>query len=81
MTHLWQLDRGVKQYCVQTTDKVIAQKLRRRQGFHKSGTVILNKEIWIFNCHFARPDIAKKTLASVTGVKPKIDSEGVISYE
>lgn len=81
MTYLWQLERGQNSYRVQTDDKVIANKLRRRKGFTPSGTVITNRDEWIFNCEFSRPDIAKKTLLSVTGCLPQIDSEGMISYD
>lgn len=81
MTYCWQEERGQKIYRVQTDDKVIANKLRRRKGFTPSGTVITNRELWMFKVKFSRPDIAKKTLASVTGCTPQIDSEGMVSYE
>lgn len=81
MTYLWQEERGQKYYRVQTNDKVIAEKLRRRKGFTPAGTVVTNRDIWIFDCEFSRPDIAKKTLSSVTGCLPQIDSEGIITYD
>jgi hypothetical protein len=81
MTYCWQEERGQKYYRVQTDDKAIAGKLRRRKGFTPSGTVITNRDEWIFNCKFSRPDIAKKTLSSVTCCLPQIDSEGIISYD
>lgn len=79
MTYLWQLERGSNTYKVQTDSKEIADKLKRRNGFQISAISITNP-LWIFSCEFSRPDIAKKTISSVTKQKPKIDSEGVICY-
>ena len=36
--------------------------------------------LWIFCCEFSRPDIAGKTIESVTGEKGKIDSEGMFVF-
>lgn len=80
MTYLWQEERGRKFYKVQTNEKSIADKLKRRKGSRLSASAI-NKNLWIYDCEFTRPDIAKKTLKSVTGKNPKIDSQGVIYYE
>ena len=79
MTYLWQEERGKKYYRVQTDDKAIAMKLKRRDGFHLCGYAE-NASLWIFTCQFARPDIAKITLKSITGKKVKIDSEGCFIY-
>jgi len=80
MTYLWQVERGKNFYKVQTDQKTINEKLKRRKGFRLCA-VSLNTNLWIYSCMFTRPDIAKKTLKSVTGKNAKIDLEGVISYE
>jgi hypothetical protein len=80
MTYLWQEERGLKFYKVQTDEKEIADKLKRRMGF-KLCAVSMNKNLWIFNCQFTRPDIAKKTIKSVTNKKVKNDSEGIFFYD
>ena len=77
---MWQEERSRNNYRVQTDDKAIKDILKRRKGFRLS-TMGLNTNLWIFNCEFSRPDIAKKTLKSVTGKIPKIDSEGVNYYD
>lgn len=79
MTYLFQEERGKNFYRIQTDEKNIAQILKRRNSFHISG-IGFNVGLWIFTCEFSRPDIAKKTLKSITGKKAKIDLEGVISY-
>lgn len=80
MTYLWQEERGKQFYKIQTDNKEIAYKLKRRIGFSLSANGI-NSSLWIFNCLSSRPDIAKKTLKSVTGQNAKIDSEGLFLYE
>ena len=80
MTYLWQEERGKKFYKVQTDDKVVAKKMKRRNGFHLC-SVAVNTNLWIFSCQFSRPDIAKKTLKSITGKNVKIDSEEMFVYE
>jgi len=80
MTYLWKEERGKNFYKVQTDEKTIANKLKRRNGFSLSALAI-NTNLWIFSCRFTRPDIAKKTLKSITGQNVKIDSEGLFLYE
>ena len=80
MTYLWQEERGKNFYKIHTDEKSIADILKRRNKFHLSANA-LNANLWIYNCEFTRPDIAKKTLKSVTCKIVKIDSEGVIYYE
>ncbi len=80
MTYLWQEEKGQKYYRVQTDEKSIADKLKRRKGF-KLTAWSTNRNLWIFLTEFSRPDIARKTIQSLTGKKPKIDSEGVIFYD
>lgn len=86
MTYLWQEERGKSFYKVQTDERLVAKKMRRRNGFHLCGQA-LNVDpasgtgLWIFSCRFSRPDIAKKTLKSITGKKVKIDTEGMFVYE
>ena len=79
MTYLWQEERGKNFYRVQTDEKKIANKLKRRNKFRLCA-IGWNTTLWIFSCEFKRPDIAKKTLKSITGKNAKIDSEGVFSY-
>jgi hypothetical protein len=81
MTYLWQEERGLKYYRVQTDEKSIADKLNRRNGFTLVGRSINSNNLWIFICQFSRPDIAKKTIQSLTKKNPKIDSEGVVFYD
>ena len=85
MTYLWQEERGKKYYRVQTDDKAIAMKLKRRDGFHLCGYAVNaapanGTRLWIFTCQFKRPDIAKDTIKSITGKKAKIDSEGCFVF-
>jgi hypothetical protein len=80
MTYLWQEERGKKFYKVQTDEKDVAKKVKRRIGFHLCGFAV-NDKLWIFSCRFSRPDIAKKTLKSITGKNAKIDSEGLFVFE
>jgi hypothetical protein len=80
MTYLWQEERGRKFYRVQTDQKSISQKLKRRNKFRLS-TCAVNANLWIYSCEFSRPDIAKQTLKSITGKTAKMDSEGVLTYE
>jgi len=80
ITYLWHLERATNEYRVQTDSKEIADKLKRRQGFRISA-IALNYPLWIFSCEFKRPDIARKTIKSITGKNGKIDSEGVLIYE
>ena len=80
MTYLWQEERGFKYYRVQTDQELIADKLKRRKRFQLA-MYATNANLWVFTCTFARPDIAKKTLKSVTRQNPQIDSEGLIFYK
>jgi len=80
MTYLWQEERGKRYYKVQTDDKDVVKKMKRRNGFHLCA-IAYNTNMWIFRCEFSRPDIARKTLKSITGVNAKIDSEGMFIYE
>ncbi len=79
MTYLWQEERGKKYYRVQTDDRAIAMKLKRRDGFNLCGYAV-NANVWTFTCQFTRPDIAKDTIKSITGKKAKIDSEGCFIF-
>lgn len=80
MTYLWQEERGKMFYKIQTDERSIAQKLKRRNKFNLCA-LGWNENLWIFTCEFSRPDIAKKTLKAITCKNAKIDSEGVFSYE
>ena len=79
LTYLWQEESKKKYYRVQTDDKDIAKKLFRRNGFHLTAYGV-NAELWIFCCEFSRPDIARKTIESVTGESARIDSEGMFVF-
>lgn len=76
MTYLWQEESRNRFYKVQTDDVEIYRILKRRNNFKLTG-VGWNCDLWIFNCEFSRPDIAKKILKSVTGKNVNIDLEGV----
>jgi len=79
MTYLWQEEYGKPYYRLQVEDKSIADKLKRRQGF-RIAAISVTRPLWIFACQFNRKDGAIKTIKALTGKKPKIDSEGVISF-
>ncbi len=87
MTYLWQEERGKIFYRVQTDERLVAKKMKRRNGFHLCGQALNTSlptgqaGLWIFRCQFSRPDIAKKTLKSITCKKVKIDHEGTFVYE
>ena len=86
LTYLWQEESKKKYYRVQTDDKDIAKKLFRRNGFRLSGygknsDSANGTRLWIFCCEFSRPDIARKTLESVTGESARIDSEGMFVFD
>ncbi len=78
-TCMWQEERGKKFYKVQTNDKDIANKIKRRNGFHLCAKAV-NANLWIFSCEFTRPDIAKKTLKSITGLKVEYNKNEDIFY-
>lgn len=78
--YLWQQEPRKPFYRLQTTDKRIADICKRRNKFRLSAEGI-NVKIWIFDCEFSRPDIAKKIFQSIIGQKPKIDSEGILFAE
>ena len=85
LTYLWQEESGKKYYRVQTDDKDIAKKLFRRNGFHLTAYGV-NADpangtgLWIFCCEFSRPDIARKTIESVTQKNSRIDAEGMFVF-
>jgi hypothetical protein len=81
MTYLWQEVYGEPFYRIQTDEKCVAEKIRRRKGFNSNSIIVLNRMLWIFPCRFSRPDIARKTLMSITGVKGKIDSDGLFVFQ
>jgi len=80
MIHLWQEERGKEFYRLQTDEKTISDKLKRRNGFQLIGSSLNSKSFWLYRCQFSRPDIAKKTFKGVAdGRTIKIDSEGLLS--
>lgn len=81
MTSYWREEKGKPYYRVQTDEKEIKNKLQKRKGFKLCVSPLSPKGFWVFICRFSRPDIAKKTIQSVTQKKAKIDSEGVFSFE
>jgi hypothetical protein len=80
MTYLWQEERGQKYYRVQTDNKQIYKKMKRSEKY-KLLTLYCSRDLWVFLHEFDRPDIAKKVVSSLTGIKPQIDSDGVIFYD
>ncbi|MFH1196970.1 MAG: hypothetical protein V1720_14830 [bacterium] len=77
MNYFWQLQRGQTEYRLQTDERAIYEKLKRRNGFNLVGCSISGQNLWIYSCNFSRPDISTKTFQNITGQKPEIDSEGV----
>lgn len=80
MTYLWREEKGINRYRVQTYEKPIADKMKRRNGFKQVGMSIIGNNLWVVVCEFSRPDIARKTLKSIIDKNPIIDSEGLIFY-
>ncbi len=79
MTYLWQEEKAKPYFRLQTDEKKIADKLKRRQGFRIAAISVTNP-LWIFACRFNRKDGAIKTITNLTGHKPKIEQDGVISF-
>ena len=87
MTSMWQEERGKKYYRFQTDEREIANKMRRRNKFELVGWGV-NRELWIFQSTFSRPDIARNAFESITGRKAEYDdraeiffSEGLLSSQ
>jgi hypothetical protein len=70
MTYMWQEQRGVLIFKFQTDEKLIADKMKRRQKFSLTAYG-MNCPLWIYRAHFTRPDLARAALKSLTGKKVK----------
>lgn len=69
MNYFWQEERGKQFYRFQTDDKIIADRMKRREKFKLAGRGY-NCCLWIYQAIFTRPDIAKKAFKTLTGSKP-----------
>lgn len=74
MNYFWQEERGKPYYRFQTDDKIIADKMKRREKFKLVGRGF-NCPLWIFQAIFTRPDIARKAFQTLTGSKAVLDKE------
>lgn len=70
---MWQEQRGKPYYRIQTTDPVIARKLRRRTTF-KLVCCGINTTLWIFRGTYSTPYKAKISIQRLTGQKVKKDA-------
>ena len=76
---MWQEERGKCYFRFQTEEKIIADKMKRRNKFKLVGSGF-NTNLWIFQATFTRPDIAKKALKTLSGNKVKFNQEEEIFY-
>lgn len=76
MTYLWQEERGKPFYRFQTNESEVARKMKRAQSYHEIG-FIDNPKQWIFQRKFNRPDLAKRTLRTLSGKKIEQEEKGL----
>jgi hypothetical protein len=76
---MWQEERGKPYYRFQTDDKLIHQKMKRREKFNLVGEGV-NCNLWIYQAEISRPDIARKILKSLSGAQVNFDSKADIFY-
>ena len=72
-TFLWQEQRGLMIFRIQTTDPRIAERMSRRKRFKLTAKGI-NCKIWIYIAEFYSPQKARQALAQLTGRKVKKDT-------
>lgn len=73
-TDLWQEERGVNIFRIQTDEKDVADKLKRRKNF-KLVAWGMNCPLWIFVCSFYSYQKARKALRNLTNRPVQKDSE------
>lgn len=78
MTYLWQEERKKPFYRFQTDEPETARKMKRAKSY-KEIAKIENPKQWLFIREFARPDLAKRTLKTLTGKKINEVERGLYS--
>lgn len=66
MLCMWREQKGKPFYQFQTDEKILADKMKRREKF-KLVAKGYNCNLWIYQGSFSRPDIAKKTFIALSG--------------
>jgi bifunctional DNase/RNase len=79
MISMWQLFRGEKYFWFQTDSKEVVNKMKRRNKF-RLVSYSVNRDLWIFEAIFTRPDIARKALKTLAGNVVKFDKKEDIFY-
>lgn len=79
MISMWQLIRGEKYFWFQTENKEAANKMKRRNKFRLVSYGV-NRDHWVFEAIFTRPDIARKALKALAGNAVKYDKKEDIFY-
>lgn len=78
-TFLWQEQRGLMIFRIQTADPRIAGRMSRRKRFQLSAKGI-NCKFWIYIAEFYSPQKARQALAQLTGRKVKKDTAEEVFY-
>lgn len=65
-TYLWQEERGKNFYRIQTDEKSVADKLKRRKDCILT-SIGLNCKLWVFVCSYSSPSKARISLKRLTG--------------
>lgn len=73
-TYLWQEERGKNFYRIQTEEKSVADKLKRRKDCRLT-SIGLNCKLWIFVCSYSSPYKARISLKRLTGRTIKKDED------
>jgi len=79
MIEMWQEERGKPFFRFQTKNREVANKMKRRNKFKLSAWGV-NRDLWIYVATFQRPDIAKKTLKTLSGNVVKFDKKDDVFY-
>ena len=79
MTFLWQEERGVMMFRIQTDEPEVADRMRRRKRFTLTAQG-MNCKLWIYIARFYSPQKARAALAQLTGRKVNKDSSEDVYY-
>jgi hypothetical protein len=76
---MWQEQRGIMIFRIQTDEPTVAEKMRRRKKFILIGRG-MNCKIWIYIASFYSPQKARGALGQLTGRKVNKDSSEDMYY-
>ena len=76
-TYMWKESPDSDVYRIQTNESAVARKLRKRET---ASQCAWGSGVWIFVTKYARPDVAKKSLATITGREVKSDKKNYGVY-